>query len=49
MKKMYLWFPVWGAVSWVGLQLGVLTWGKDSDRVFGTHLQVMSEERVIFG
>ena len=28
--KMFLWFPVWGTVSWVvGLQLGVLTWGKD--------------------
>ena len=49
MKKMYLWFSVWGTVSWVSLQLGVLTWGKDSDRVFGSLLQVMSEERVIFG
>ena len=28
--KMFLWFPVWGTVSWVvGLQLGALTWGKD--------------------
>ena len=45
---MYLWFPVWGTVSWVGLQLAVLTWGKDFFYFINIYMAANNDELTLF-
>ena len=46
--KMFLWFPVWGTVSWVGLQLGVLTRGKDFFYFINIYMAANNDELTLF-